>query len=165
MHYTDMTGRKTSSSKLPYSAFTMEDQQKILLCPTRQVPFRTSFNKKSGILSAHFKREICHECPHKENCRVKFQKKDTVLYVSQKALNAEETRMKITNREERKESTSKRAAIEATNSALKRAHSAGKLKVRGIMKCKLVMGAKIIAHNFRQITRFFKGDISERSQS
>ena len=52
--------------------------------------------------------------------------------ISQKALDTEEIRMKI--KEERKESTSKRAAIEGTNSSLKRAHSAGKLKVRGIVK-------------------------------
>ena len=84
------------------------------------------------------------------------------MYVNQKALTSEENRMKITNREERKESTSKRAAIEGTNSALKRAHNAGKLNVRGIVKCKLVLGAKIIAHNFRQLARFFKGDIRKK---
>ena len=70
--------------------------------------------------------------------------------------------MKVTNREEQKESTSKRAAIEGANSALKRAHNAGKLNVQGIMKCKLVLCAKIIAHNFRQLARFFKGDIRKK---
>ncbi|MHB8076407.1 MAG: transposase [Desulfosporosinus fructosivorans] len=164
MHYTDMTGRKTSSDKLPYSSFTIEDKEKIVLCPVNQSPLRTNFNEKSGILSAHFQLEICNKCPQKENCRIKFQKKDTVLYVSQKVLNTEETRMKITNHEERKESTSKRAAIEGTNSALKRAHSAGKLNVRGIVKCELVLGAKIIAHNFRQIARFFKGEIRKKAK-
>jgi len=163
MHYTDMTGRKTSSNKLPYSSFTIEDKEKIVLCPAKQAPLRTNFNEKNGILSAHFKLEICNECAQKDTCRVKFQKKDTVLYVSQKALDTEEIRMKITNKKERKESTSKRAAIEGTNSALKRAHSAGKLKVRGIVKCGLVIGAKIIAHNFRQLARFFKGEIREKA--
>ena len=163
MHFTDMTGRKTSSDKLPYSRFTIEDKKKIVLCPANHSPLRTSFNEKSGVLSAHFQLEICLECPHKESCRVKFQKKDTVLYVTRKALTAEETRMKITDREERKESTSKRAAIEGTNSALKRAHHAGKLNVRGIVKCKLVLGAKIIAHNFRQLARVFKGDIRKKA--
>ena len=85
------------------------------------------------------------------------------MYVSQKALDAEEIRMRITNKEDRKKCTSKRAAIAGTNSALKRAHSAGKLKVRGIVKCGLVIGAKIIAHNFRQLARFFKGEIREKA--
>jgi hypothetical protein len=163
MHFTDMTGRKTSRDKLPYGQFTIEDKKTILLCPANHAPLRTSFDEKSGVLSAHFQLELCRECPHKERCRVKFQKKDTVLRVNQKALMAEETRMKIADQDQRKESTSKRAAIEGTNSALKRAQNAGKLKVRGIVKCKLVLGAKIIAHNFRQLARFFKGDIRKKA--
>lgn len=55
----------------------------------------------------------------KKNAKSKFQKKDTFLYVNQKALNAEEIRMEITNKEAREEATSKRAAIEGINSALK----------------------------------------------
>ncbi|KJS82430.1 MAG: hypothetical protein JM58_15095, partial [Peptococcaceae bacterium BICA1-8] len=55
-----------------------------------------------------------------------------------------------------------RAAIEGTNSALKRAQGVDKLSVRGIIKCNLVIGTKLIAHNFRQLTRFFKGDIREK---
>lgn len=158
LHYTNMTGRKVSQDKLPYSAFKIENQQKILSCPEGHLPERADFNVKSKTLSAHFNLEICKQCPQKDACRVKFQKKDTVLYVSQKALVAEETRMKMTRPEERKKSTSKRAAIEGTNSVLKRAFHAGKLTVRGLVRSTLVIGLKIIAHNFRQITRYFKGD-------
>ena len=157
VHFTDMTGRKTSSQKLPYSAFEIENNQKVLRCPAKHEPFRIAFDDKEKILSAHFNREICDQCPQKEICRVKFQKKDTVLRVSQKALIAEQTRLKIEDRELRKEATNKRVAIEGTNSTLKRAHGVDKLSVRGIIKSKLVVGAKIIAHNFRQLTRFFQG--------
>ena len=65
MHYTDMTGRKTTSNKLPYSHFTIEDKETIVLCPANQAPLRTNFNQKNGILSAHFRLEICRECPQK----------------------------------------------------------------------------------------------------
>jgi len=157
LHYTDMTGRKTSSEKLPYSEFEIENKQKVLRCPANQKPLRTAFDEKEKTLSAHFNREICDQCPQKEICRVKFQKKDTVLRVSQKTLIAEEARLKIEDQELRKEATSKRAAIEGTNSALKRARGVGKLRVRGIIKSKLVIGAKMIAHNFSQFTKFLKG--------
>lgn len=157
IHYTDMTGRKASSQKLPYSVFEIENNQKVLHCPAKHEPLRTAFDEKGKILIAHFNREICVQCSQKENCRVKFQKKDTVLRVSQKALIAEQMRLKIENRELRKEATSKRAAIEGTNSTLKRARGVGKLNVRGIVKSKLVVGAKLIAHNFRQLTRFVQG--------
>lgn len=157
IHYTDMTGRKASSEKLPYSAFEIENDQTVLCCPAQHKPIRISFNEKEKTLSAHFKREICEQCPQKENCRVKFQKKDTVLRVSQKALIAEQSRLKIEDPVLRKEATSKRAAIEGTNSALKRARGVDKLSVRGIIKSKILIGTKIIANNFRQLTRFFQG--------
>ena len=162
IHYTDMTGRKKNGDKIPYNAFEIENKEKILLCPAGQEPIRAAFNEEDKTLSAHFNREICNECPLKENCRVKFQKKDTVIRVNQKALVAEETRLKLEDKEERKEATSKRAAIEGTNSALKRAQDIDKLSVRGIIKSHLVIGTKLIAHNFRQLTRFFNGDIRKK---
>lgn len=93
---------------------------------------------------------------------VKFQKKDTVLRVSQKSLIAENTRLILMDKKERNESGSKRAAIEGTNSAFKRAHGAGELRVRGLVRCSLVMGLKTIAHNFHQIVRFFQGDTRQK---
>ena len=109
-----------------------------------------------------FLRALISQCLLKEQCPVKFQKKDAVLRVSQKTLIAENTRLALQNSEERKESGSKRAAIEGTNSALKRARGAGKLKVRGLVRCNLVMGLKTIAHNFHQIVRFLQGDTRQK---
>lgn len=157
-----MTGRKKTSDKLPYNDFEIENKENILRCPAGQESIRSEFNEKSKTLSAHFNREICNECPLKENCRVKFRKKDTVVRVTQKALVAEETRLKLEAKEERKEATSKRAAIEGTNSTLKRAQEMDKLSVRGIIKGHLVVGKKLIAHNFRQLTIFFNGDIRKK---
>ena len=162
LHYTDMTGRNVTLDKLPYNVFSIEHFETILSCPERHEPLRSNFNPKSGILSAHFDLSTCTQCPVKEQCPVKFQKKDTVLRVSQKSLIAESTRLALQNLEERKESGSKRAAIEGTNSALKRARGAGKLKVRGLVRCSLVMGLKTIAHNFHQIVRFLQGDTRQK---
>lgn len=158
LHYTDMTGRNVTPNKLPYNAFTIEQFETILNCPKLQEPLRSDYNSQSGILSAHFDIAICTQCSLKDQCPVKFQKKDTVLRVSQKSLIAENTRLILMDKLDRNESGSKRAAIEGTNSALKRAHGAGKLRVRGLVRCSLVMGLKTIAHNFHQIVRFFQGD-------
>lgn len=159
LHFTDMTGRKVTDGKLPYSAFTIEALKKIVKCPADQPAVRADYDEKRKSLSAHFAVEICQQCPLKDQCRVKFQKKSTVLHVSQKTLINEANRLEITNKAIRQESTSKRAAIEGTNSVLKRAHGIGELKVRGLVKSTLVVGIKLIAHNFRQVVRFFKGDI------
>ena len=162
LHYTDMTGRDVPSNKLPYNAFSIDHYETILSCPTLQKPSRSDFNSQSGVLSAHFDLTVCTQCPLKDQCPVKFQKKDTILRVSQKSLIAESTRLILMDKKDRNESGSKRAAIEGTNSAFKRAHGAGKLRVRGLVRCSLVMGMKTIAHNFHQIVRFFQGDTRQK---
>ena len=75
---------------------------------------------------------------------------------------AESTRLILMDKKDRNENGSKRAAIEGTNSAFKRAHGAGELRVRGLNRCSLVMGLKTIAHNFHQIVRFFQGDTRQK---
>ena len=162
LHYTDMTGRNVTSNKLPYNAFSIEHFETILSCPNLQEPTRSAFNPQSGILSAHFDINICTQCSLKDQCPVKFQKKDTVLRVSQKSLIAENTRLILMDKQDRNENGRKRAAIEGTNSALKRAYGVGKLRVRGLVRCRLTMGLKTIAHNFHQIVRFFKGDTRQK---
>lgn len=52
----------------------------------------------NGNLSAHFDINICTQCPLKDQCPVKFQKKDTVLRVSQKSLMAENNRLILMER-------------------------------------------------------------------
>jgi hypothetical protein len=56
----------------------------------------------------------------------------------------------------RRENTSKRSAIEGTISALKRGRGAGRLRVKGIVKCSLTAGMKVIAQNIRQLVSYFQ---------
>ena len=66
------------------------------------------------------------------------------------------------DKQDRNENGNKRAAIEGTNSALKRTYGVGKLRFRGLVRCRLTMGLKTIAHNFHQIVRFFHGDTRQK---
>jgi len=63
---------------------------------------------------------------------------------------ADETRAKL-EAGGRQEATNRRAAIEGTNSALKRGQGLGKLAVCGINKCQVVVGLKVIGRNFQQL--------------
>ena len=91
-----------------------------------------------------------------------MRKNNAVLRVDQNKLFAEEAREKIQDKEAREEAGRKRAAIEGTNSALKRSQGAGKLKARGIVKARLVMGLKVIGHNFSQIVNFINGNTRQK---
>jgi len=155
MHYTNLTGRKPASEKLPLTAFTIENHQKVLSCPQNQAPVHTFFNEGKEELIAWFNPDVCKVCPFQEQCPVKIQKKKALLKISQKSLLAAEIRKELADHELRREATSKRAAIEGTISAIKRGRGAGKLSVRGQIKCALVMGFKTIAHNFQQLKKYF----------
>ena len=163
IHYTDMTGRKPDPDKLPITSFEIKDNEIVVSCPNDQKPISSNYNKDTGKLTAHFDLTTCQQCPMRDACPVELQKKRAVLRVSQKSVVVAQTRDRIKDKDERKKSTSKRAAIEGTNSALKRSQGAGKLRVRTIAKNKLVMGMKIIGHNFRQVTRFLKGQFQKRN--
>lgn len=149
-HFTDMTGREPKS-KLPVTAFEFEAETLIITkCPNNVVPLRATIKGSQTV--SHFPLDACKNCALAEQCPVKEQKKDFVVRIDKKAIEAAKQRSKIEN--ERWQSTSDRAAIEGTNSALKRAHGLGKLRVRSRAKCTVVVGYKVIAHNFKMFARY-----------
>jgi len=156
LHYTNMTGKKVKGARLPFASFEIENYQTVISCPAGQRPVSSHFNKKNNLIFAEFDREKCSKCPFNTTCRVEIRKKKSLLRIPRKALRAAEIRSKIESREEHKESVSKRSAIEGTNSSLKRSQGAGKLRVCGLIKSTLVVGMKIIGHNFKRITDFFR---------
>ena len=163
MHYTDMTGKEPDPQKLPLTAFTIKDHKTVELCPEGHAPYSCQFNGKSNVILAYFDKNVCSNCPRQDACPVKFRKNNTVLRVKQSAIFLAEARERKEDKSARKEAPSKRTAIEGTNSSLKCSQGAGRLKVRGKVKATLVTGMKIIGHNFKQLVRFFNGDIREKA--
>ena len=163
VHYTEMTGKEPDPEKIPLTAFTIKDHKTVEACPEGHAPYSCQFNGKNNTILACFKRDTCANCSRQGSCPVKIRKNNAVLRVEQKQLFTAEAREKVKDKEARKEAAGKRAAVEGTNSSLKRSQGAKKLKVRGKVKAALVMGMKIIGHNFRQIVRFFKGKIREKA--
>jgi len=89
-------------------------------------------------------------CPLQGHCPVKEQKKAMVLRVNKKSIIAANVRADISTKEIKRQNTSKRVAIEGTNSSLKRSQGADKLRVRGIAECSMQIALKVIGHNFKQ---------------
>ncbi len=146
IHLTNMTGKKTK--KLSPTAFELSEDNRILTCPKGETPLRASLTKDQSV--AHFSHEACRDCPYLPDCYSKSQKNNHVVRISLKSINASKKR--DTMKAERKENTSKRAAIEGTNSCLKRT-GLHHPKVRGQKKISLVSACKVIAQNAK---RFFK---------
>jgi len=159
-----MTEKKPASEKLPLTAFTITDHKTVDSCPEGHAPYSCQFNGKNNVIIAYFNRAVCESCPRQSACPVKFRKNNTVLRVEQKVIFMAKARECEECNGARKEDTSKRTYIEGTNSVLKCSQGAGRLKVWGKAKATLVTGMKIIGYNFKQIVRFFNGDIRKKAK-
>jgi hypothetical protein len=151
MHYTDMTGKKDESDKISAGEFEYNEDNTVKACPANINPTQTKFNPDNGGISAHFDKETCDTCGLKDQCCVKEQVKANKLSTTVEALNSEKARETMKN--ERKENTSKRAAIEAGNSELKRRHGLDDVRVLGKDKVAINTGLKITACNFKRFAK------------
>jgi len=161
MHYTNMTGRE--SSKMPVTEFTFNGN-KVTHCPAGHQSILSLYDEQKGSILVHFDKELCDACPAAASCLAEPRRKNYTVTITSKQRIAAETRQQIQDKEQHRTNTSKRAAIEGTNSAIKRSHGAGKLRVRGQNKCGVIFGLKMIAHNFKQLVRFMSGDIRRSLQ-
>ena len=161
MYYTNMTGKE--SSKLPLTKFRF-DGNKVTHCPAGYQSILSLFDKKTGTILTHFDNELCRVCPLQSICPTIPRRNGNTLSITPAKRIAAETRKQLRDKKQHKINTSKRAAIEGTNSALKRSHGADKLRVRGHNKCQVIFGFKVLAHNFKQLVRYIRGDIRRSLQ-
>lgn len=152
IHLTNMSGTEPTK-KLPVSEFDIDETTNVInKCPAGHIP--TQAGVSGGQTSAHFPHEACANCEFREQCYSKKQVKDCVVRINLKALNVSQERE--TMKANRKENTSKRAGIEGSNSALKRA-GLDKLDVRGKAKSKVVCGLKVTVQNIKRFIKYLQG--------
>lgn len=156
LHFTDMTGKKASADKLPLTSFTFNERYEIETCINGKRPIRSVGDIIKKVSSSHFSREDCQGCPHYNKCPVKTQKRSRALRISFKSIIASQTREEINKKEIKRQNHSRRAAIEGTNSALKRGEDMNKLNVRGYIKSHMVCSYKVMARNIKQFVRLVK---------
>jgi hypothetical protein len=162
-HYTDMTGKPADPSKISILEFGINKEKNVITtCPGGFNPIDTEFktnNKKEQIYIAIFDRKNCENCPHREYCQVKVNKKFSVVRINEKSYKAAETRIEIELN--KAENSSYRVAIEGTNSELKRKHGMKKLKVRGKVKSSIVCGLIVTACNIKRFIKYAKNNLKK----
>jgi len=153
IHFTNLNGTEPHK-KLPITAYKIDETTNVITkCPKGVTPQHASI--KNGQTVAHFPLEACSNCELRDQCHNKLQKRDSVVRINLKSVETARQRERV--KSAKKENTSKRAAIEGTNSALKRGHGLEKLLVRGKNRCTAVAGYKVIAQNIRRFTKFMLG--------
>ncbi|MCR4437392.1 MAG: transposase [Eubacteriales bacterium] len=152
IHLTNISGTEPTK-KIPVTEFDIDETTNMInKCPAGHIPIRTGISR--GQTSAHFSLEACANCELLGPCYSKKQSKDYVVRISLKAVNTGRERAKM--KANQKENISKRAGIEGSNSALKRA-GLDKLNVRGKAKSTVVCGLKVTAQNIKRFIKFSQG--------
>ena len=163
MHYTDMTGKKPDVESITVNEFELNDDNTVKACPAGNNPQKTSYNCEKDTISAHFSKEKCDNCEFKNKCCVDEQSKMYKFSTTGEAIDIQNKREEI--KESIKENSSKRTAIEGTNSELKRAHGLDDIKVKGIIKVTITTGMKITACNFKRFARNAIENLRKKSAS
>lgn len=128
------------------------DGTKVTGCPMGHAPIKTTYYPKTGMCRALFAKECCGNCPHREECRCKPQKKNHAVHVS--ANMAERARyMEKLSTDEYIQLTRKRNAVEGIPSVLRRRFHIDDIPVLGYLRSRQFFMFKIGAYNFNKLLK------------
>lgn len=123
-----------------------EDGMQVLTCPMGHKPEKTTFHRKSGMCRAKFSRSCCEQCPYREKCRAKEQRKSYVVHVSSKMVNRANTLKKMSTEHYRR-LFRLRNGIECRPSLLRRRMDVDNMPVFGYLRTKCFFMLKTGASN------------------
>ncbi|MCR4657126.1 MAG: transposase [Lachnospiraceae bacterium] len=138
-----------------YADFELnEEGTRVLKCPAGHAP--KSCSKGSNHLYVSFPRDVCLNCPHKDDCHVKVHKKVCSLTISSNAQNrARAKRMQGT--EQFKLLARIRNGIETVPSILRHVYHTDRMPVRGLSRTGFFFGCKVAALNVRKLLTYHRG--------
>ena len=142
------TGIKGRKPKQSSAAFEIDDDG-IQQCPMGNIPLKTQIKK--GKAQALFSHDDCEQCPMREQCLVKKQKKGMKADINLKRHERDKQRA-LMHSQAFKEKKNLRPAIEGTISGMKRT-GLNRIKVVGHVKVSLAVICNAIASNLKRLFR------------
>jgi hypothetical protein len=149
----NMTGRKTTKETLGVDQFEQDDSQIITSCPAGHAPEQAKFDPEKQVYTAKFAKDRCTSCPLREQCPVQEQKKFNNIRFTENKLQTDKMKKNM-NTERHRELSRFRAGIEGIVSALRRGFHVDDLPVRGLLRSKIWIHAKILAYNFKSMVKY-----------
>lgn len=147
---TALSGKETNPI---FAGFSFsENGQKVLTCPMGHAPIKTTYYAKSGRCRVLFSKSCCENCPHKDACGAKEQRKNYAVYVSATMVERAKYQRKLST-EEYKKLTRQRNAIEGIPSVLRRRYHIDDIPVCGLLRSKVFFLFKVGAYNFNKLLR------------
>ena len=142
-------GREPARSSGLAGFHTSDDLKTVFHCPLGVEPLKVKYTKKNDTIAALFDKETCLACRERAKCPVRRRRKGCTLTYTRSRM-ATAKRRETEKTESYKKTYAMRAAIEGTNSELKRAHGMGRLRVRGQPAVEFAVTMKITACNIKR---------------
>jgi len=130
-----------------------EDGKQLLRCPQGYAPLKTTYYPKTGMCRILFPISCCENCPNKEACRAKQQKKNYAVHVSSSMAERAKYIEKLST-EEYQQLSRQRNAIEGIPSVLRRKYHIDDIPVYGILRSRQFFLFKIGAYNFKKLFNY-----------
>ena len=121
-------------------------------CPAGVAPKTNVYDSHTGRCKVSFPVETCRNCPNRDKCRPKLNKRVAVLKLARRTKHhAEQQRFLGTERF--KALARYRNGVETVPAALRKRHNVDHMPVRGLLRCRFFFGFKIAALNVRKFVR------------
>ncbi|MCY9667216.1 transposase [Paenibacillus alginolyticus] len=153
LNLSSMTGRKAAKETLPVQQFERNEKQLIVKCPAGYEPIRATYEASKQLYTAKFDKNNCAVCPLREQCPMKEQQKYNNVRFTETKLQSDSIRSSM-GTERHRELSKFRAGVEGVVSALRRGFQIDDLPVRGLLRSKIWIHAKILAYNFKSATKY-----------
>ena len=129
-----------------------DDETKVVRCPMGYEPVKQT-RYKSGMIRAQFRKDQCENCPHRDRCKGKPQRKTYSVHVSAKIVYRARQLCRMSTEDYRILSR-KRNAVEGVMSVLRRKHRVDEIPVTGHIRSKMFFTCKIGAYNLGKLFRY-----------
>lgn len=152
INFSQMTGRKVSEQKLGTNEFVIDDDF-ITHCPAGHSAVESIYDDEKQTYRAKFEKQLCNQCPLKNQCPIQEQKHFNAVRFTKNKRQTDEVRSQMGS-ERHKELSNFRAGAEGIPSALRRGYGIDRIPVRGFVRSKIWIRAKIMAYNFKSLLRY-----------
>ena len=133
-----------------------DDGTAVQSCPNGCKPCRQKHSSQTGQCTIHMSETDCLGCPHFQVCHPIQTKNGYRKTVSWKSKKRAEW-IKERSGERFRQLSHIRNGVEAIPSLLRRKYRVDRMPVRGRLRCKMILGFKIAALNFRRLCIFQQG--------
>ncbi len=150
---TELTGRETKDI---FGDFRFsQDGSEVISCAAGYQPKSCSKPNANGQCRVSFNKNVCVQCPYKDQCQPKISNKTAVIFLSAKSV-ARATAQRQTKTDVFKQWQKFRNGVESIPSTLRRRYGVDKMPVRGKMRTKLWFGFKVAALNCKKLLKYLE---------